>query len=96
MRITPLIQCTAADVPVPREIVPSGCWPEVTSPLYYVNYVLIAVFEGGTLFSRAATTRVKVDNTFQCFLLCYRSKGIWLVSRVVLACSVIVDDRLNS
>ncbi|KIM85056.1 hypothetical protein PILCRDRAFT_380072 [Piloderma croceum F 1598] len=33
-------------IPVPREMVPSGCWPHVTSPLYFVSYILIAVFEG--------------------------------------------------
>lgn len=31
---------------VPREIVPSGCWPEMTSSLYFINYILLAIFEG--------------------------------------------------
>jgi len=33
-------------VPVPRQMVRSGCWPQVQSPLYYVSYILIAIFEG--------------------------------------------------
>jgi len=37
---------TAKYASVPREIVPSGCWPEVTSSLYSVSYILIAIFEG--------------------------------------------------
>jgi hypothetical protein len=39
----------ATDVSVPREIVPSGCWPEVQSSSYYISYVLLAIFEGGVL-----------------------------------------------
>jgi len=37
---------TVEYVPAPRKIVPSGCWPEVRNSIYYVNFVLLSIFEG--------------------------------------------------
>ena len=37
------------DIPPPRSLVPSGCYPLTRSHLYNINYVIVLVFYGGEL-----------------------------------------------
>jgi len=58
---------TVEYVAVPREIVRSGCWPEVRSSLYYVNYVLIAIFEGVLLIMMSIKAYTALKHGFPDF-----------------------------
>jgi hypothetical protein len=44
------------DIPLPRVLVPNSCWPGSQSSLFYVSYLQVAIFEGGTLFIDIAAT----------------------------------------
>jgi hypothetical protein len=54
-------------VAVPREIVRSGYWPEVRSSLYFVNYILIAIFEGVLLIMMSIKAYTALKHGFPDF-----------------------------